>query len=136
MADTNNISKILEEISALAGKLPDSPDHYASLTLSKRRKHRVDLEAALKKLEFVCENLDHVVLPELVFDPTAPKVVGKLVAETLLLQPRRSLKDMADARFYGAGVYALYYKGPFDAYRPISGKEYPIYVGKADPAEL
>jgi hypothetical protein len=136
MPETNDIAKILDEITALSGRLPDTPKDYSGLSPSKRRKLRADLEATLRKLELIQQNLDAVALPELVFDPTAPKIVGRLVAETLLLQPRRSLKDMADARFYGAGVYAIYYRGDFDAYRPVSGKEYPLYVGKADPAEL
>ena len=31
----------------------------------------------------------------------------------------------------GPGIYALFYAGAFDAYRPISGTDNPIYVGKA-----
>jgi len=38
-------------------------------------------------------------------------------------------------KFYGSGVYAIYYNGSFKAYRCISKKEHPIYVGKADPAD-
>jgi len=136
MSENIDISEILNEISSLVAKLPESPTAYSHLSSSKRRKLRLDLETTLKKLELVQQSLDSVGLPELVFDPTAPKVVGRLVAETLLLQPRRSLSDMADARFYGAGVYAIYYRGDFDAYKPLSGKEHPLYVGKADPAEL
>jgi len=136
MPATIDISGMLNEISTVAGKLPESPAAYLLISSSKRRKFRLELETTLKKLELVQQNLDPVVMPELVFDPTAPKVVGRLVAETLLLQPRRALSDMADARFYGAGVYAVYYRGDFEAYHPVSGKEYPLYVGKADPAEL
>lgn len=38
-------------------------------------------------------------------------------------------------RFRGAGVYALYYKGSFEAYLPIADPDrgIPIYVGKASP---
>jgi hypothetical protein len=136
MSDPNDITNILNEISALCGRLPDSPENYTALSPSQRRKLRGELEATLKKLELVQQNLDPVAQPGLVFDPTAPQIVGKLVAETLLLQPRCPLKSMADARFYGAGVYAIYYTGDFDAYLPVSGKEYPLYIGKADPAEL
>lgn len=40
-------------------------------------------------------------------------------------------------RFEGAGVYALYYQGPFHAYAPLAAVNkanlaVPIYVGKAD----
>jgi len=41
--------------------------------------------------------------------------------------------------FEGAGIYAIYYTGPFEAYAPIAEANRdgqfttPIYVGKADP---
>ena len=38
-------------------------------------------------------------------------------------------------RFYGSGVYAIYYNGKFPAYAGITKREHPIYVGKADPAD-
>jgi len=46
-------------------------------------------------------------------------------------QPRAALDKVE--RFYGSGVYAIYYKGGFAPYQPISGSETPIYVGKEDP---
>jgi hypothetical protein len=42
--------------------------------------------------------------------------------------------------FLGAGIYAIYYSGPFPLYQPIAARnansryEQPIYVGKAIPA--
>ena len=48
-----------------------------------------------------------------------------------MAQPRVPLADVGI--FYGAGVYAIYYQGLHEIYRPISGKEVPIYIGKADP---
>ena len=41
---------------------------------------------------------------------------------------------MPPERFNGSGVYALYYTGSLDFYRPIASSEciVPIYVGKAD----
>ena len=136
MPDKIDIKAVLEEIYSLSESLPESPKAYLQCSSSLRRKLRADLELALKKLELVQQNLDPVSMPEAVFDPTAPKIVGKLVADTLLLQPRHLLSEMADTRFYGAGVYAIYYNGDFDIYRPVSRKDYPLYVGKADPAEL
>lgn len=42
--------------------------------------------------------------------------------------------DLAKGKFYGSGIYAIYYTGKgFSAYAPLSGSETPIYVGKADP---
>jgi hypothetical protein len=43
------------------------------------------------------------------------------------------LQSLESPRFYGAGIYAIYYAGNVRIYKPISGKEHPIYVGKADP---
>ena len=67
----------------------------------------------------------------MIFDPNHPENVGKFAGTTMLKQPRMPLGSVP--RFYGSGVYAIYYIGGFPAYLPISGTETPIYVGKADP---
>jgi len=69
--------------------------------------------------------------PLAVFDPGNPYTVGYFVALALSAQPRRPL--WAIGEFYGTGVYALYYKGQFGPYQPISGTDTPIYVGMAVP---
>ncbi|MEI7728465.1 MAG: Eco29kI family restriction endonuclease [Verrucomicrobiota bacterium] len=136
MLNETDILHLFEEIHTLAAKLPHAPSDYHKLSDTKRRQLRTSLENTIRKLDAARLHLDPISLPDLVFDPTAPKVVGKLVADTLLLQPRVRLDKTSESRFYGAGVYALYYRGSFDCYRPISGSEHPIYVGKADPIEL
>lgn len=128
--------KVLAEIIGLAHKLPIDPAGYAELSPHKRRKIRAELEAAVLRLTTVAQSFDLIRQPKHVFDPTSPKVIGKMVADTLLLQDNEPLADAVKHSFYGAGVYAIYYRGPFDCYSPISGKEHPIYVGKADPAAL
>ncbi|HUU13207.1 MAG TPA: Eco29kI family restriction endonuclease, partial [Terriglobia bacterium] len=52
----------------------------------------------------------------------------------LLKQPVKPLGSLAP--FEGAGVYAIYYRGEFEPYRPVSTEnrrkwKRPIYVGKA-----
>ncbi len=37
------------------------------------------------------------------------------------------------SRFFGIGVYALYYRGAFPFYRKNVSPKKPIYIGKADP---
>src|SRR3972149_2132580 len=37
-------------------------------------------------------------------------------------------------KFNGPGVYALYYSGTLEHYKKISGKDAPIYIGKAVPS--
>ena len=46
-------------------------------------------------------------------------------------QPKMPLTSSVEVE--GPGVYALLYTGAFDVYGPISGKDQPIYVGKAIP---
>jgi len=73
--------------------------------------------------------LDPIDRPLAVFDPGNPRTVGYFVALAMSAQPRRPLADLKE--FCGTGVYALYYRGPYCAYGPISGSDTPIYVGMA-----
>lgn len=73
------------------------------------------------------------------FNPLDKTNLGRSVAEALLGRKPASLDGLS--RFHGAGIYALYYVGPFPAYLPLSvrnagseGLVAPIYVGKAIPA--
>lgn len=92
---------------------------------------RIALEEVTHQLASVVANLDPVHRPASIFDPTDPNTAGRVVALTLVAQARHPLSEIPD--FYGAGVYAIYYKGDFPAYAPLSGTDHPIYVGKADP---
>jgi Eco29kI-like restriction endonuclease len=71
-------------------------------------------------------------MPSATFDPSDPKIVGRMVSLALLAQPLMRLSEMRSS--YGSGVYAIYYAGDHPLYAGISGSETPIYVGKADPA--
>lgn len=71
----------------------------------------------------------------IVYDPLDTESIIESLTAKLFEQP---LLPLPPEPFYGAGVYALYYFGPFQPYAPISGKyqqanHQPIYVGKADP---
>lgn len=101
---------------------------------SQRRAARRALLDITTRLAAIADDLDNVRVPTGVFDPADPKVVGRIVALAFLAQPRLSLEAIGDDRFYGAGVYGLYYTGNYAPYKPIVSKEHPIYVGKADPA--
>ncbi|MDZ4177750.1 MAG: Eco29kI family restriction endonuclease [Coriobacteriia bacterium] len=60
--------------------------------------------------------------------------IAKFFAFSFTNQDKRPLRTLADTPFFGSGVYAIYYHGKNEvAYRPLSGSETPIYVGKADP---
>lgn len=71
------------------------------------------------------------------YNPLDKWNLGVSVAEAMLSQDAAPLGSLT--RFDGAGVYAIYYTGQFDAYRPLArlnkGKKpkAPIYVGRAIP---
>lgn len=122
----------------LAAQLKELSEALASADASQLPAQRVKrlrktISEASEKLRKVTENLDPIKHPGFVFDPANPSIVGRIVGLTMIAQPRKPLASVE--RFYGSGVYAIYYNGDFPAYAGISKKEHPIYVGKADPAD-
>jgi hypothetical protein len=89
----------------------------------------VEIQKSAAALNALVAEIDPIDRPSAVFDPGNPRTVGFFVALALSAQPRRPLAALKD--FYGTGVYALYYKGDFAPYQPISGSETPIYAGMA-----
>ena len=69
------------------------------------------------------------------FNPLDKVNLGRSVAEAMLESEAHPLRGLR--RFNGAGLYALYYSGPFAAYAAIAVRnregrfESPIYAGKA-----
>lgn len=124
--------RIISLLDSLLECLPDEPEALSALKTSERSKLHKSIERTIEALQLTLSSLDSIRQPPHVLDPSDPDVIGKLIAETLLVQPRHKLSDVE--KFYGSGVYAIYYKGPFPAYRLIAGTDKPIYVGKADPA--
>lgn len=71
------------------------------------------------------------------YNPLDKVNLGKSVVEALLELPQLALEKLVP--FNGAGIYAIYYHGPFEPYQtianPIEGElAPPIYVGKAVPS--
>jgi hypothetical protein len=95
------------------------------------KRARLALDAVTQQLATVAAGLDPVLRPASIFDPTDPNTAGRVVALTLVAQARHPLAAIPE--FYGAGVYAIYYRGGFAPYVPLAGTDHPIYVGKADP---
>jgi hypothetical protein len=123
-----------EVLGLLESLLSEIPAESIQIDLSSRQRTllRERILETMGRLQRLLEDLDPVKSPLHVLDPSDPEVVGRLIADTLLFQDRHRLDGLS--RFYGSGIYALYYSGKFDAYRPASGTETPLYVGKADPA--
>ncbi len=72
------------------------------------------------------------------YNPLDKAHLGESVANAMLASQPEPLNGVG--MFSGAGIYAIYYKGSFPPYRPISSanpeapNSRPIYVGKAVPA--
>lgn len=105
----------------------------SELSPPRARRVRKTITEAYERLRKVIEDLDPIKRPGFVFEPSNPNIAGRIIGIAMIAQPRKSLENID--RFYGSGVYALYYNGGFKAYQGISKKEHPIYVGKADPAD-
>lgn len=116
------LQRVVELVKDVAGK--SSPRSLGKV--------RAVIDEAAAVLQEVHQDLDLVKLPGAIFDPSNPQVVGRFVAMALLAQERQELSSIG--RFYGSGVYALYYKGELPIYGSVANTDHPIYVGKADPA--
>ncbi len=125
LQNLDKLSTVLDDVvGGLSGKALDS---------SEVQRVRGRLEEIARNLAAASEKLDPTRRPTSVFDPSNPALVGRFIALTMIAQNRAPLSKLE--RFYGAGVYAIYYVGSFQAYRAIANQEHPIYVGKADPAD-
>jgi hypothetical protein len=66
------------------------------------------------------------------YNPLEKQHLAEQVARVLLERPRERLGSIES--FEGAGVYVIYYSGPYPAYADLVRRDEPIYVGKAVPA--
>jgi len=121
------VSQLAELTSSINSELLAPVDSNPRLL----NKARTQLQMAIGKIQTLAETIDPIKQPPDFFDPSNPNRVGEIIAGALVMQPMHPIR--AIPQFYGAGVYAIYYRGDFDAYRPIKNTEHPIYVGKADP---
>jgi hypothetical protein len=113
----------LSELGATARALELAPNS--------RRRLNSEIEKGITELDSLLAELDPIKRPTEMFDPGNPRTIGFFAALALTAQPRKPLGELEPV--YGSGVYALYYKGDFALYAPISGTETPIYVGQAAP---
>lgn len=131
------VRKSVSELDALLLELHALADRVAAAEtgddVRKTKRARLTLDEITRRLSAAAEELDPILRPTSIFDPSAPNTAGRVVALTLVAQPRHPLSEIPD--FYGAGVYAIYYRGDFVPYRLLSNTDHPIYVGQAAPDE-
>jgi len=125
----------IEELATQLKTLSETLEREEASALSRNgaKKVRRTISEAYERLRKIMDDLDPIKHPGFVFDPSNPNVVGRMVGITMIAQKRKALANVE--KFYGSGVYAIYYNGGFPTYKAISRKENPIYVGKADPAD-
>lgn len=126
-----DIRSLVLELRALLARVDEIPD---DLPPRASKGLRDELEAVAQDLRARIHSLDPVKMPGAFFDPADPRLFSTFAAVALIGQDRAALVSIGGARFYGSGIYAIYYKGQHPLYAPISGTETPIYVGKADPS--
>jgi hypothetical protein len=125
------LERLAVQLKELSEKL--ALEEASELAPPRAKRIRETISEAYEKLRKVIEDLDPVKHPGFVFDPSNPNIAGRIAGITMIAQTRRPLANVD--RFYGSGVYAVYYNGKFPAYKAISKREHPIYVGKADPGD-
>jgi hypothetical protein len=129
-----DVDGLIRALRALLAALPVDPPGLTSLSAARRRALSREITATIERLSALAIALDPIRQPPVVLDPSDPQMIGHLIANTLLEQPPTPLASFTAERFWGSGVYAIYYTGDFPAYQPVRGIEIPLYVGKADPA--
>lgn len=123
--------QIAEALQSLLSAVPVGTPDTTNLDSRRAKRLVAEIRAAIDRLTDFAHAIDPIRQPPMVLDPYQPEVLGRLIGETMLEQPRQSVSTLHD--FYGSGVYALYYRGAHRAYRAIRNRDTPIYVGKADP---
>lgn len=127
---TEDIHHAIKEVRALLAKV----DGLAKeISPSAGKMLRKELEFVADDLRERLTNLDPVRMPSAFFDPSNPSLFSTFAAVALIGQDKAPLRKVAEGKFYGSGIYAIYYAGSSQIYSAISGTETPIYVGKAEP---
>ena len=132
------LDQTLKQIVALRHQLDQfAPDFKASgISAATREKFVEKTGALMADLQRVREQISTVRFGSIGITLGRSDGIAKFFAFSFVNQEKRNLSGLADAPFYGSGVYAIYYHGKsHKAYQPLSGTETPIYVGKADPAK-
>ncbi|MGE8114531.1 Eco29kI family restriction endonuclease [Pseudomonas sp. NPDC086566] len=123
------LQELLKELGKLTNKLTEAKPAGSARNVAQTRQI---LSGYAERLAEIAAGFDPILRPSSIFDPSDPITAGRIVALTLISQPLHELASIPN--FYGAGIYALYYKGSFKPYCRLAGSDHPIYVGKADPS--
>lgn len=126
------LQRLLDELAELVPEDVKSLSQLAAeLKPVEQKKLLRAVEYAILLLREVEQAVDPVAHPATSFDPSHPSSSAQVSTATLLASAAIPLAELKP--FYGSGVYAIFYDGDYDAYRPLVGHRTPIYVGKSSP---
>lgn len=133
--------EILRRVKELSSLLKDFPqkDRIAAKGKLPRKAAKdglQELKGLYAELESLIRDMSPAVAGRIQITLGRSDSIAKFFAFKFVHQPKVELSKLADERFLGAGIYAIYYHGKGEAaYQPIARSETPIYIGKADPKE-
>ncbi len=119
MTEPDKLEQLVIQIKKISESL--AAEGPSPLPVSRIKRVRRTITEAYDTLRKVMEGLDPIKHPGFVFDPSNPNVAGRIVGITMIAQDRKPLVNLE--RFYGSGVYVLYYKGDFPAYAGIAARD-------------
>jgi hypothetical protein len=128
---SDDAKTLVEELRALLARIPEDDSTLGAIRSKSLRRELAALADDLRKR---LAALNPTVMPSSFFDPSEPRLFSVFAAIALIGQDRVPLASVESPKFYGSGIYAIYYSGKLKIYKPISGTEHPIYVGQAQPA--
>lgn len=131
MANRGLLSTLLDELERFGARIRSVGAGLEPLSPHSLRKLREASRVMNGHLVDLFSHLDPVRNLGAPFNPASPEVFSESIANKLLLQPPIPLSALDP--FYGSGVYALFYRGGYRAYKHVSGSHIPLYVGKANP---
>jgi hypothetical protein len=120
------LAEVNERIDALTAESINLPSNVQA-----QRRLEAGLREIAARIDGVIQQLHPIRQPNAVFDPSNPKIIGRFIALAMVSQERVPLANID--KFYGSGVYAIYYRGRHPLYNALSKSETPIYVGQASP---
>jgi hypothetical protein len=101
------LERLADELKELSDKL--ASEEASQLPAARASLVRKTISEAYEKLRKVIEDLDPIKRPGFVFEPSDPNVAGRVVGIALIAPAGKTLLSLD--RFYGSGVYALYFGG-------------------------
>ena len=110
----------------------DLPD-FTEAELLKRDRTLAEISQMVHEARYCIDPAKHDIIA---ISLGRPDALSRFFAFSFIERAPVGFETLADSKFYGSGVYALYYAGSeIDPYLPLTGTETPIYVGKAIPAD-